>query len=92
MAIYINESYTPNNYVAVICSYCGKKEAEDFLIKRYRWSKSTISDIKLDLHANFIKKQTHSRKKPLIKCVHRWLASRNKNYGQKLMCPHCRPQ
>ena len=46
MLIYINENYTPNNYVADIRSYCGEKEAKYFLIKKYRWSKFTISDIK----------------------------------------------
>ena len=39
-----------------------------------------------------LKKQNYSRKKTLLKFVHRWLASRNKNYGQKLMCPNCRQQ
>ena len=54
MAIYINENYTPNNYVAGIHSYCGEKEAKGFIINKYRWIKSTISDIEWDLHANFI--------------------------------------
>ena len=92
MAIYINGNYDPNNYVAGIRSYCGEKEAKYFLINKYRWRKSTIFDIEQDLHANFIKKQTYSRKKTLLKFVHRWLTFGNKNYGQKVMCPHCRQQ
>ena len=92
MALYINGTYTPNNYVVTIRSCCGEKEAESFLINKHRWSKSTISDIEWDLQANFFKNQTYSRKEILIKFVHRWFASGNKNYGQKLMCPHCRQQ
>ena len=92
MEIYINGKYTSKKYVAGIYSYCGEKKATYFLINTYRWSKSTIADIKWDLQANFIKKQTYSRKKTLIKFVNRWLASGNKNYGQKLTCPHCRQQ
>ena len=63
MVIYINGNYAPTNYVADICFYCGEKEAKEFLIHKYRWRKSTISDIEWDLHTNFIKKQTYSRKK-----------------------------
>ena len=64
MAIYINGNYTPNNYVAGIFSYCGEKEAKGFLINKYRWSKSTISDIKWDLHVNYIKKKPILKRKP----------------------------
>ena len=92
MEIYINGSYTPNNYVASISSSYGEKGAKEFLINKYRWSKSIISDIEWDLHANFIKKKTYSIKKTLLKLTHRWFASRNRNYGQKIMCPHCRQQ
>ena len=49
MAIYINETYAPKHYVAEIHSYCGEKEAKDFLINKYRWKKSTISDIEWNL-------------------------------------------
>ena len=45
MALYINGTYTPNNYIAVICSYCGEKEAKAFLINKHRWSNSTISEL-----------------------------------------------
>ena len=61
-------------------------------MNKHRWSKSTITNIEWDLCANIIKKQTYSRKKTQTKFVHRWLASGNKNFGQKLMCPHCRQQ
>ena len=57
MAIYINGNYTPNNYDSGIRSYCGKKKTKDFLIKKYRRRKSTISNIEWDLQANFIKKK-----------------------------------
>jgi len=49
-------------------------------------------DIEWEIHAKYIKKQTHSRKKTLLKFIHRWLASGNKNFGQKLMCPNCKQQ
>ena len=63
-----------------------------FIVSKHRWNKSTISDIEWELQAKYIKKQTYSRKKTLIKFVHRWLASSIKNFGQKLMYPHCRQQ
>ena len=31
-------------------------------------------------------------KEMLLKFIHRWLASGNKNFGQKLMCPNCKQQ
>ena len=92
LALYINGKYIPNNYIYAIRSSCGEKQAKSFLMNKHRWSKSTINDIERDLCANFIKKQTYFRKKTLIKFVHRWLASGNKNFGQKLMCPHCHQQ
>ena len=92
LALYINGKYIPNNYITAVRSYCGEKQAKAFLMKKHRWSKSIIDDIEWDFCANFIKKQTYSRKKTLTKFVHRWLASGNKNFGQKLMCPHCRQQ
>ena len=38
------------------------------------------------------KKQTYSRNKSLLKFIHRWLVSGNKNFGQKLMCHNCKQQ
>ena len=92
LALYINGKYIPNNYITTVRSSCGEKQVKSFLMKKHRWIKSIIDDIDWNFCANFIKKQTYSRKKTLTKFVHRWLTFGNKNFGQKLMCPHCRQQ
>ena len=90
LAIYINGKYIPNNYINSIRAACGEKDAKAFLMRKYQWNTSTIEDIEWELQAKYIKKQTYSRKKTLMKFIHRWLASGNKNFGQKLMCPNCK--
>ena len=92
LAIYVNGNYIPNNYVHSIWAACGEKDAKDFLMHKYQWNNSTIADIEWELHAKYIKKQTYSRKRTLLKFIHRWLTSGNKNFGQKLMCPNCKQQ
>ena len=93
MEVYINGTYTQNNYVAGIRSYCREKEAKDFLLNK-QISMEKIHHIwyRMGSSCQLHQKQNYSRKKTLLKFVHRWLASRNKNYGQKLMCPNCRQQ
>ena len=81
IAIYINGNYIPNIYVQSIRYACGEKDAIDFLMNKYQWTTSTIADIEWELQANYIKKQTYSRKKTLLKFIYRWLASGNKNFG-----------
>ena len=91
MEIYVKGKYIPNNYVSAIRSASGETDAKVFIMSKHRWNnKFTISDIEWKLKVQYIKKQTYSKKKTLIKFVHRWLVSGNKNFGQKLMCPHCR--
>ena len=92
MAIYVKGKYIPNNYVHAIRSACGKTDAKEFLMRKYRWNKLTIIDIEWELHAQYIKKQLYSKKKTILTFIHRWLASGNKNFGQKLMCPNCKQQ
>ena len=92
LAIYVNGKYIPNNYINSIRAACGEKDAKAFLMRKYQWTTATIEDIEWELHAKYIKKQTYSRKKTLMKFIHRWLASGNKNFGQKLLCPSCKQQ
>ena len=37
MAIYVKGKYIPNNYVHAIRSACGKTDAKEFLMRKYRW-------------------------------------------------------
>ena len=90
LEIYVNGNYIPNNYVHSIRDACGENDAKAFLIHKYQWNNSTIANIEWELHAKYIKKQTYSRKKSILKFNHRWLASGNKKFGQKLMCPNCK--
>ena len=92
IAIYVHGKYIPNNYVNSIRTACGEKGAKDFLINRFQWAASTIANIEWDIQAKYIKKQTYTRKKTLLNFIHRWLASGNKNFEQKLMCPYCNQQ
>ena len=41
------------------------------------------------MHAAFIQKQTYSRKKTILKYIHRWLPSGSKSFGQNLGCNYC---
>ena len=61
-------------------------------MQKYQWNNSTIADIEWELHAKYNKKKTYSKNKTLLKFIHRWLASSNKNFGQKLMCPNYKEQ
>ena len=81
MEIYVKGKYIPNNYIHAIMSACGETDAKEFLMRKYRWNQSTIIDIEWELHAQYIKKQTYSRNKTILKFIHRWLASGNKNFG-----------
>ena len=92
ITIHVHGKYIPDNYVHSIRTVCVEKDAKDFLMNKFQWTTSTIADIEWELQANYIKKQTYSRKKTLLKFIHRWLASSNKNFGQKLMCPTCNQQ
>ena len=92
MAIFVKGNYIPNNYVHAIRSANRETDAKEFLMQKYRWNKSTITDIEWECHAQYIKRQTYSRKKTILNFIHRWLASGNKYFGQKLMCPNYRQQ
>ena len=88
MVIYVKGNYIPNNHVHAIVSACGEMDAKAYLMRKHHWNKSAITDIEWESHAQYIKKQTYSRKETILKFIHRWLASGNKNFGQKLMCPN----
>ena len=80
MAIYVKGKKTTSQTIMFMLfwSACGETDAKDFLTRKYHWNKSTITDIEWELHAQYIKKQTYSRKKTILKFIHRWLASGNK--------------
>ena len=59
------------------------------MINKYKWSKKTFNSIEWNLHSEFIRKQSYSRRKTIMKYCHRWLSAGKKNFGQKLACPHC---
>ena len=88
-AVYVNNNFIPNNYVKEIRKHCGKTDAITYLINKYKWSKKTFNSIEWNLHSEFIRKQSYSRRKTIIKYCHRWLSAGKKNFGQKLACPHC---
>ena len=92
MEIYVKGKYISKSYVTIIRSGCGEIDTKTFIMSTHRWNKDTISDIEWELQTQYIKKQTYSRKKTVIKFVHQWIASRNKNFRQKLICPHYRQQ
>ena len=81
MEIYVKGKYISKNYVTIIRSGCGEIKTKAFIMSTHRWNKSTISNIEWKLQAQYIKTKTYARKKTLIKLVHRWLVSGNKNFG-----------
>ena len=89
IAVYINEVYITNSYVKVIQAQCGAQDVRELLQEKYQWKKITINNIEWKLQANFVQRQTYSRKKTLLKWVHRLLVSVNTSYGQMIECPHC---
>ena len=88
-ALYVNNKFITNNYVKEIRKHCGKIDATTYMINKYNWSKKTLNSIERNLHSEFIRKQSYSRRKTLTKYCHRWLSAGRKNFGQTLACPHC---
>ena len=88
IAVYSNNKYIPNNYVSAIRHHCRETEARSFMMTKYAWSATVISNIEWQLLDNFIKKKSYSTKKTIKKFIHNWLVSGKKNYGQPLLCPY----
>ena len=89
MAVYIQKKYIPNNIRQEIRSHCGAQEAASFLKEKYKWKQETLDNIEWELHAAFVQKQTYSRKKTILKYIHRWLPSGSKSFGQNLGYNYC---
>ena len=66
IAVYVNNTYTPNNIKNEIKTHYGTQEVARFLKEKYRWTQQILDDIEWELHSSFIQKQTGSRKKTTI--------------------------
>ena len=58
------------------------------MINKYGWSTKTLNSIKWNLHSDFTRKHSYSKRKTLTKYCHYWLSSGKKHFGQVLAYPH----